>query len=108
MLKKFVFSVTAFSIAFMAACSDDSAGGSLAGGTIDPNSIAEISSSSEISSSAVAPDEDVGGGKDVPPVELSSSSNIADIVIESSSSIEIIVVESSSSIVDSKIGRAHV
>jgi hypothetical protein len=107
MLKKFVFSVTAFSIAFMAACSDDSAGGSLAGGTIDPNSIAEISSSSEISSSAVAPDVElssssVGGGKDVPPVELSSSSNIADIVIESSSSIEIIVVESSSSIVDSK------
>jgi hypothetical protein len=63
----------------MAACSDDSAGGSLAGGTIDPNSIAEISSSSEISSSAVAPD-----------VELSSSS------------VKIIVEESSSSIVDSK------
>ena len=107
MLKKFVFSVTAFSIAFMAACSDDSAGGSLAGGTIDPNSIAEASSSSQMSSSAVAPDVElssssVGGGKDVPPVELSSSSNIADIVIESSSSIEIIVVESSSSIVDSK------
>ena len=55
MLKKFVFSVTAFSIAFMVACSDDSAGGSLAGGTIDPNSIAEASSSSQMSSSAVAP-----------------------------------------------------
>jgi hypothetical protein len=87
----------------MVACSSDT----VAGGTIDPNSIAEVSSSSQMSSSAVAPDVElssssVGGGKDVPPVELSSSSNIADIVIESSSSIEIIVVESSSSIVDSK------
>lgn len=91
MLKKFVFSVTAFSIAFMAACSDDSAGGSLAGGTIDPNSIAEVSSSSN----------------DVDTIAVSSSSedkgNLPDVPLEeSSSSIEIIVVESSSSIVDSK------
>ena len=103
MLKKFALVVSSISSIFMVACSSDT----VAGGTIDPNSIAEISSSSEISSSAVAPDVElssssVGGGKDVPPVELSSSSNIADIVIESSSSIEIIVVESSSSIVDSK------
>lgn len=85
MLKKFVFSVTAFSIAFMAACSDDSAGGSLAGGTIDPNSIAEVSSSSsvpnelpiEMSSSNVAvssSSEDKGNLPDVPLEESSSSS----------------------------------
>ena len=103
MFKKFALAVSSLSSIFMVACSSEN----VAGGTIDPNSIAEISSSSEISSSAVAPDVElssssVGGGKDVPPVELSSSSNNVDIVIESSSSIEIIVVESSSSIVDSK------
>lgn len=76
MLKKFVFSVTAFSIAFMAACSDDSAGGSLAGGTIDPNSIAEASSSSnDVDTIAVSSSsEDKGNLPDVPLEESSSSS----------------------------------
>ena len=103
MFKKFALAVSSLSSIFMVACSSEN----VAGGTIDPNSIAEISSSSEISSSAVAPDEElssssVGGGKDVPPVELSSSSNIADIVIESGSSEKKFEVESSSSFVDSK------
>ena len=88
MLKKFALVVSSISSIFMVACSSDT----VAGGTIDPNSIAEISSSSEISSSAVAPD--MG--------ESSSSSNSADIVTESSSSAKIIVEESSSSFVDSK------
>ena len=103
MFKKFALAVSSLSSIFMVACSSEN----VAGGTIDPNSIAEISSSSEISSSAVAPDEElssssVGGGKDVPPVELSSSSNNVDIVIESGSSEKKFEVESSSSFVDSK------
>lgn len=48
MLKKFAFVVTTLSFAFMAACTDDPASGSLAGGTIDPNTIAEGSSSSSV------------------------------------------------------------
>ena len=103
MFKKFALAVSSLSSIFMVACSSEN----VAGGTIDPNSIAEISSSSEISSSAVAPDEElssssVGGGKDVPPVELSSSSNNVDIVIESGSSVKKFEEESSSSFVDSK------
>ena len=103
MFKKFALAVSSLSSIFMVACSSEN----VAGGTIDPNSIAEISSSSEISSSAVAPDEElssssVGGGKDVPHVELSSSSNNVDIVIESGSSVKKFEEESSSSFVDSK------
>ena len=99
MLKKFLFSVTAFSIAFMEACSDDSASDSLAGGTIDPNSIAEASSSS------CAPDElpiEMSSSNDIDTVAVSSSS--VKIIVEesSSSSVKIIVEESSSSFVDSK------
>ena len=68
MLKKFALVVSSISSIFMVACSSDT----VAGGTIDPNSIAEVSSSSQMSSSAVAPDVElssssVGGGKDVPP-----------------------------------------
>lgn len=74
MLKKVVFAVTTFSIAFMAACSDDSASGSLAGGTIDPNSIAEVSSSSSV------PDE--------LPIEMSSSNDVDTIAVSSSSADE--------------------
>ena len=74
MLKKFVFSVAAFLIAFMAACSDDSAGGSLAGGTIDPNSIAEASSSSVVSIIVSSSSENKGNLPDVPLEETSSSS----------------------------------
>lgn len=87
MLKKFAFVVTTLSFAFMAACTDDSASGSLAGGTIDPNTIAEGSSSS------CAPDELPIG---------TSSSNDVDTVAVSSSSVKIIVEESSSSFVGSK------
>lgn len=72
MLKKFAFVVTTLSFAFMAACTDDSVSGSLAGGTIDPNTIAEGSSSS------CAPDE--------LPIEMSSS--FVDSKEVSSSSIE--------------------
>ena len=83
MLKKFALAISSISSIFMVACSSDN----VAGGTIDPNSIAEVSSSSEISSSAVAPD--------VNPVESSSSSNSADIVTESSSS-QVPILSSSS------------
>ncbi|SHK81385.1 hypothetical protein [Fibrobacter sp. UWH4] len=72
MLKKFAFVVTTLSFAFMAACTDDPASGSLAGGTIDPNTIAEGSSSSSV------PDE--------LPIEMSSS--FVDLKEVSSSSIE--------------------
>lgn len=76
MLKKVVFAVTTFSIAFMAACSDDSASGSLAGGTIDPNSIAEVSSSSnDVDTIAVSSSSaDEGNLPDIPLEETSSSS----------------------------------
>lgn len=87
MLKKVVFAVTTFSIAFMAACSDDSASGSLAGGTIDPNSIAEASSSSSV------PDElpiEMSSSNDVDTIAVSSSSedkgNLPDVPLEESSS----------------------
>ena len=72
MLKKFAFVVTTLSFAFMVACTDDPASGSVAGGTIDPNTIAEGSSSS------CAPDE----------LPIGTSSSFVDSKEVSSSSIE--------------------
>ena len=67
MLKKFTFISGSIALLSLMACGD---AGTTAGGTIDPNSIADASSSSEMSSSSVDPD--VGGSSSS---EMSSSSN---------------------------------
>lgn len=86
MLKKCTLAVSFISSIFMVACSSDN----VAGGTIDPNSIAETSSSSE-------------GGKDadVKPIETSSSI-VVDTVAVSSSSEKSVSLSSSSSWVGPK------
>lgn len=98
MLKKCTLAVSFIFSIFMAACSDDFASGSLAGGTIDPNSIAETSSSSEggkdadvnpIVTSSSAGEKNVGGS--------SSSEAIEDSVAKSSSSEKSVSLSSSSS-----------
>ena len=93
MLKKFALAVSSISSIFMVACSSDN----VAGGTIDPNSIAEASSSSEsvpdvnpIVTSSSAGEKNVGGS--------SSSEAIEDSVAKSSSSKESVL--SSSSVAD--------
>lgn len=83
MLKKFAFIAESFLFLSVIACGG---GETTAGGTIDPNAIAEASSSSEMSSSSRVLDEDA----------LSSSDNEANVIIESSSSHE--SVQSSSSL----------
>ena len=91
MLKKCTLAVSFIFSIFMAACSDDFASGSLAGGTIDPNSIAETSSSSE-------------GGKDadVKPIETSSSIAVDTVAVSSSSEKSVSLSSSSSSWVGPK------
>jgi len=91
MLKKCTLAVSFIFSIFMAACSDDFASGSLAGGTIDPNSIAEASSSSE-------------GGKDadVKPIETSSSIAVDTVAVSSSSEKSVSLSSSSSSWVGPK------
>lgn len=93
MLKKFALAVSFIFSIFMEACSSDN----VAGGTIDPNSIAEVSSSSEsvpdvnpIVTSSSAGEKNVGGS--------SSSEAIEDSVAKSSSSKESVL--SSSSVAD--------
>ena len=90
MLKKFALAVSFIFSIFMEACSSDN----VAGGTIDPNSIAEVSSSSEsvpdvnpIVTSSSAGEKNVGGS--------SSSEAIEDSVAKSSSS-QVSVLSSSS------------
>lgn len=75
MLNRMVFSISALSFIFIMACSSDN----VAGGTIDPNSIAEISSSSEGGGGANAISSDVG--------DISSSSKKNDRVESSSSNL---------------------
>ena len=77
MLKKFALAVSSISSIFMVACSSDN----VAGGTIDPNSIAEVSSSSEsvpdvnpIVTSSSAGEKNVGGSSSSKESVLSSSS----------------------------------
>ena len=97
MLKKFALAVSSISSIFMVACSSDN----VAGGTIDPNSIAEVSSSSEsvpdvnpIVTSSSAGEKNVGGS--------SSSEAIEDSVAKSSSSQKSVLSSSSSSQVGPK------
>lgn len=81
MLKKCTLAVSFISSIFMVACSSDN----VAGGTIDPNSIAETSSSSE-------------GGKDadVKPIETSSSIAVDTVAVSSSSEKSVSLSSSSS------------
>lgn len=81
MLKKCTLAVSFISSIFMVACSSDN----VAGGTIDPNSIAETSSSSE-------------GGKDadVKPIETSSSIAVDTVAVSSSSEKDVVLSSSSS------------
>ena len=81
MLKKCTLAVSFISSIFMVACSSDN----MAGGTIDPNSIAETSSSSE-------------GGKDadVKPIETSSSIAVDTVAVSSSSEKSVSLSSSSS------------
>lgn len=97
MLKKFALAVSFIFSIFMEACSSDN----VAGGTIDPNSIAEVSSSSEsvpdvnpIVTSSSAGEKNVGGS--------SSSEAIEDSVAKSSSSQKSVLSSSSSSQVGPK------
>lgn len=87
MLKKCTLAVSFISSIFMVACSSDN----VAGGTIDPNSIAETSSSSE-------------GGKDadVKPIETSSSIAVDTVAVSSSSEKSVSLSSSSSSWVGPK------
>ena len=87
MLKKCTLAVSFIFSIFMAACSSDN----VAGGTIDPNSIAETSSSSE-------------GGKDadVKPIETSSSIAVDTVAVSSSSEKSVSLSSSSSSWVGPK------
>ena len=94
MLKKFSIVVGGLSLAYLVACSSDN---SMAGGTIDPNSIADISSSSyepDNPNPNLDPDPDPESSSSsfiVPIIESSSSSeedgdkNLPDIVVSSSS-----------------------
>lgn len=99
MLKKFALAVSFIFSIFMEACSSDN----VAGGTIDPNSIAEVSSSSEsvpdvnpIVTSSSAGEKNVNVG-------WSSSSGISmDSVAKSSSSQKSVLSSSSSSQVGPK------
>ena len=83
MLKKCTLAVSFISSIFMVACSSDN----VAGGTIDPNSIAETSSSSE-------------GGKDadVKPIETSSSIAVDTVAVSSSSEKDVVLSSSSSQV----------
>ena len=83
MLKKCTLAVSFISSIFMVACSSDN----VAGGTIDPNSIAETSSSSE-------------GGKDadVKPIETSSSIVVDTVAVSSSSEKDVVLSSSSSQV----------
>ena len=83
MLKKCTLAVSSLSSIFMVACSSDN----VAGGTIDPNSIAETSSSSE-------------GGKDadVKPIETSSSIVVDTVAVSSSSEKDVVLSSSSSQV----------
>ena len=83
MLKKCTLAVSFISSIFMVACSSDT----VAGGTIDPNSIAETSSSSE-------------GGKDadVKPIETSSSIVVDTVAVSSSSEKDVVLSSSSSQV----------
>ena len=83
MLKKCTLAVSFISSIFMVACSSDN----VAGGTIDPNSIAETSSSSE-------------GGKDadVKPIETSSSIAVDTVAVSSSSEKSVSLSSSSSQV----------
>ena len=92
MLKKFALAVSSISSIFMVACSSDN----VAGGTIDPNSIAEASSSSEsvpdvnpIVTSSSAGEKNVNVG-------WSSSSGISMDSVAKSSSSQVSVLSSSS------------
>ena len=78
MLNRMVFSISALSFIFIMACSSDN----VAGGTIDPNSIAEISSSSEGDGGANAISSDAGNTRNI-----SSSSKKNDRVESSSSNL---------------------
>ena len=95
MLKKFALAVSSISSIFMVACSSDN----VAGGTIDPNSIAEASSSSE-SVPDVNPivTSSSAGEKNVNVGWSSSSATSMDSVAKSSSSKESVL--SSSSVAD--------
>lgn len=98
MLNRMVFSISALSFIFIMACSSDN----VAGGTIDPNSIAEISSSSEGGGGANAVSSDAGNTRNISSSSKkgdrgeSSSSNLPDKVVSSSSE-KVEKVESSSS-----------
>ncbi len=83
MLKKCTLAVSFISSIFIVACSSDN----VAGGTIDPNSIAETSSSSE-------------GGKDadVKPIETSSSIVVDTVAVSSSSEKDVVLSSSSSQV----------
>lgn len=87
MLNRMVFSIGTLSFIFIMACSSDN----VAGGTVDPNAIAENSSSSEwgsraITSSSEASDANVSSSSRKAVVVSSSSSNLKDKVSSSSSS----------------------
>ena len=86
MLNRMVFSIGTLSFIFIMACSSDN----VAGGTVDPNAIAENSSSSEwgsraITSSSEASDANVSSSSRKAVVVSSSSSNLKDKVPSSSS-----------------------
>ena len=104
MLNRMVFSISALSFIFIMACSSDN----VAGGTIDPNSIAEISSSSEGDGGANAVSSDVGGisssSKKNDRVESSSSNLPNKGLISSSEKVE--KVESSSSYVPDPVSSS--
>lgn len=104
MLNRMVFSISALSFIFIMACSSDN----VAGGTIDPNSIAEISSSSEGDGGANAVSSDVGdissSSKKNDRVESSSSNLPNKGLISSSEKVE--KVESSSSYVPDPVSSS--
>lgn len=104
MLNRMVFSISALSFIFIMACSSDN----VAGGTIDPNSIAEISSSSEGNGGANAVSSDVGdissSSKKNDRVESSSSNLPNKGLISSSEKVE--KVESSSSYVPDPVSSS--
>jgi hypothetical protein len=98
MLNRMVFSISALSFVFMMACSSDN----VAGGTIDPNSIAEISSSSEGGDGVNAISSDAGNTRNISSSSKkgdggeSSSFDLPDKAVSSSSE-KVEMVESSSS-----------
>ena len=103
MLRKFAFIAESFLFLSFIACGG---GETTAGGTIDPNTFAEMSSSSEMISSSTVPDESRScSSKDDPEKVLSSSSENGGAhtpQIESSSSMERIRDVSSSSLNDGR------